>query len=394
MCSGTQMGASAAPAAPLLLLRVLLLLAGAAAQTSYRCPGPEWSLPTNSSACYRPLNTSLTFAAADASCRALAPAASLATIRTAPEAAFVVTQRCGMGSVTRMSSSEMWMGLNDIAVEAGSSRSCCWAWMANTSTTEFMFSAAGQALWLGPEPNNAGGIEDCAEVSSVGFMNDVTCANLRWSCCEAPAASATASATASPTASPSASLSVGASPSGSLTATASSTASVTGSRTPTVTQTASSTSSVTPTPTRTATPTWSPASAACPGAGWYNPEGSASCYRPFPSTTLTFADAASFCTAQAGGTGSLASVRSDADAAFVIGARCGMPPTITTAIWTSLNDISSEAFSIRTCCWSWINGASNLYIRGTVGVTKWAAGEPNNFNAYVAEGEDCVEVGT
>ena len=127
-------------------LAALAALGGCGAQTSSPgCP-PGWTNPPGSRFCYTAVNQSVTWATADGLCRGLAggvATGTLATVRDANEAAFVIAQRCGVGSA-RMVTSDMWIGLNDQAQEAVTSRSCCWAWSSGAATG-YMTNAAGQS---------------------------------------------------------------------------------------------------------------------------------------------------------------------------------------------------------------------------------------------------------
>ncbi len=64
----------------------------------------------------------------------------------------------------------IWLGLNDIAEEGA------WRWVSGSTYTS--------AFWASYEPNNSGGNEDCAEMHSNGYWNDVDCNTVQFPACE------------------------------------------------------------------------------------------------------------------------------------------------------------------------------------------------------------------
>jgi hypothetical protein len=66
-----------------------------------------------------------------------------------------------------------WLGLSDTEVEG------TWRWADG--------SALAYANWGGGEPNDSGGVEDCAELRPDGLWNDLDCASARPFTCVAPA---------------------------------------------------------------------------------------------------------------------------------------------------------------------------------------------------------------
>ncbi len=149
------------------------------------CP-PGWTLPPGSDFCYRGYAAARnTWGDAHAQCRVLAgvQGSGLATIRSPAEAQYVVRQRCGLPAIN------IWIGLNDIAIEAGGDRMGPWAWVSNSSTA-FMMSPAGQELWAGDQPDNSWEGENCVHIlDSPSTLNDQACgASSLAACCEAPRA--------------------------------------------------------------------------------------------------------------------------------------------------------------------------------------------------------------
>ena len=173
---------------------------------------PGW-VSVGDSHCYRAFPfDELTWAEGDAFCRAQAGSvnASLASVRNAVEADFVVASSCG-GSVTNL-----WTGATDSASEAGSNRSCCWGWSSGAAP-DFFLSPAGQALWGTNQPDDswldgwlptaATEPHDCVEVVAHDrTLNDLWCEERRGVCCEAlrvALATALPSPTQTPTGTPS-----------------------------------------------------------------------------------------------------------------------------------------------------------------------------------------------
>jgi hypothetical protein len=66
-----------------------------------------------------------------------------------------------------------WIGLTDSAAEGS------WVWVSG--------SALGSASWAEGEPNDSGGIEDCAELRTDGLWNDRDCASALAYICEVDA---------------------------------------------------------------------------------------------------------------------------------------------------------------------------------------------------------------
>lgn len=190
-----------------------------------------------------------------------------------------------------------------------------------------------------------------------------------------PYPSSTATATASVSATATATSTPPASPTAAPTPSASSTAAPTQSTSPT----AASSPSASPPRTPPVTPSGTPSP--CP-PGWTQPSGSRQCYQYFGGYR-TQGDASSLCASVAAalgfGGGYLASVRSQGEADFVLGARCNVPYDGSTSAWIGLYDPTQTAYSSRSCCWSWTSGADHTWIRSPAGQTWWNSGEPNNY---------------
>ena len=151
------------------------------------CP-TGWTLPAGSSKCFTPLSTLGNWTTQAAACAALWPAhgSSLASLVSDAEAAFVVTNRCGLpagytSEVTYLGGYKTAPGIN---------RTGGWAWL-DGSSTDWLFSPAGQSMWNVGEPNNAGpliGGEPYLSVYQVadglGYLNDISLLSLN-ACCSA-----------------------------------------------------------------------------------------------------------------------------------------------------------------------------------------------------------------
>jgi hypothetical protein len=387
-----------------------------ATQSTLPCPG-GWTQPAGSAWCYKGFTTTATWTNANAQCASQAAAlgrtGSLATVRNLAEAQYVFDQRCGIGG-------DPWIGLNDRAVEAFSSRSCCWEWVSGADPSWIRSTGYG---WLSAEPNSQGD-EDCVQTG-----NDYPCASAVSSCCEMSAISPT------PTSSWTASSSV--------TTTGSSTASTSSTCTPssTGTPTASVGSSGTPTRSMSASTTPSPSqselySELCPDTPggslsawqnadawvnlqwrgvWVRPVGSASCFLAAPASLLpaaaaagglAYADAANACAALHPAAVP-ARVTSPAEAGFVVGDQCGAPSRNGFGVWTGLVASSADAAagSVRslTSGWGWGGlpyAAAPLpaddFLYSPAGVALWGPHEPNGDGVAVVPGADddeaCVHV--
>ena len=68
-----------------------------------------------------------------------------------------------------------WIGLSDSAAEGS------WVWVSG--------SALGSTSWAEGEPNDSGGVEDCAELRTDGLWNDRDCASALSYICEVTAPS-------------------------------------------------------------------------------------------------------------------------------------------------------------------------------------------------------------
>jgi hypothetical protein len=127
------------------------------------CPA-GFTRPAGSPTCYQRFTTAKNWTDAAAACAAATAGGYLASIRDAAEWTFVV----GLGTG--------WIGLNDIANEAGSTRQTTnWQWQnpsVSTASGSWYWSNANSA-WNGGEPNNAGGSgEDAAEIYFSNLLND------------------------------------------------------------------------------------------------------------------------------------------------------------------------------------------------------------------------------
>lgn len=110
----------------------------------------------------------------------------------------------------------------------------------------------------------------------------------------------------------------------------------------------------------------------CP-SGWTTVEGSDRCYQAYTGTTSSWYNMKNtYCPSLASGA-TLASIRNEAEADFVITQRCGRPGVFTNnQFWIGLSDESSPSYNQyswndparRGCCYSWASGADPSYIRG------------------------------
>ena len=123
----------------------------------------------------------------------------------------------------------------------------------------------------------------------------------------------------------------------------------------------------------------------CP-PGWTQPTGSAKCYRGF-GDGRTFIDADAACGAGAavfGRSGHLASIGSQAEADYVVSARCGGGAG-GGSFWMGLNVVPNTQHN-RGCCWQWTDATDPTWME-TSGQGLWNGGEPNNVNGP----ENCVQ---
>ena len=118
------------------------------------------------------------------------------------------------------------------------------------------------------------------------------------------------------------------------------------------------------------------ASVSCP-SGWTNPTSSSYCFVKLSGSSLNWADANAYCSSRAanlGYTGSLASVRSQAEANFVFGT-CGYGAPAWMGMYT-VNNVEHT----RSCCWWWAaNGEPATWIE-TYGQGLWESTQPNGPN--------------
>ncbi|XP_014906843.1 macrophage mannose receptor 1 [Poecilia latipinna] len=130
-----------------------------------RCSGPDWY--EFGDFCYKPFGDKKTWHSARSVCRSLG--AELVSIHSMKEQSWVE-------SYLYMATSDVWTGLNDLAV-AG-----MFMW-SNEHIVTFTYWAPG-------EPNNHDGFtEDCVEMShQTGRWNDVSCTKLNTYVCKMPKA--------------------------------------------------------------------------------------------------------------------------------------------------------------------------------------------------------------
>lgn len=374
------------------------------------CP-VGWTQPAGSAWCYKGFPGPVAWWTANSDCVAQAAAAgrtgTLASVRNLAEAQYVFDQRCGIGG-------SPWIGLNDMAVEAGGSRSCCWEWVSGADPSWIRSTGYG---WDPNEPNDYGGGEDCVQTA-----NDIACTNWLSYCCEMNARPPTGTPTNT------------GSPSRTATRTPSTTG--TGSLTPSPSQSSTLSAGATGTPTRSRTASVSPSpsqselySDLCPGtewgappgwldlqwSEWVRPVGSASCFHAAPASIvpaaaaaggLAYADAATACAALHPAAVP-ARVTSQSEADFVVGLRCGAPALNGFGVWTGLvassDDAGAGSVRSRTSGWGW-GGAPyaaaplppDAYLYSPAGVALWGQHEPNGDGVAVVPSADddeaCVHV--
>ena len=341
--------ASSSPAATLTMSNTPapLLVAG--------CP-VEWTTPLGSAYCYKSFAGDWNWEDAGAYCTSSAASigfvGNLATVRNHIEASYVINSNCGGGG-----NLNNWIGLYTVP-GAEHSRSCCWSWRSGEDST--WFQTSGDGYWGGPEPNNAGGTENCGVAGTQ--LNDLPCSRGASACCELIVPSATALPTFTSTVTPSASISFGASPS----------------------STASPSATALSTPSGTQAPILV---AGCP-VGWTTPLGSAYCYKSFAGG-WNWEDAGAYCTSSAasiGFVGNLATVRNHIEASYVINSNCGGGGNLNN--WIGLYTVPGAEHS-RSCCWSWRSGEDSTWFQ-TSGDGYWGGPEPNNAGGT----ENCGVAGT
>uniref|UniRef100_A0A096MA02 C-type lectin domain-containing protein n=1 Tax=Poecilia formosa TaxID=48698 RepID=A0A096MA02_POEFO len=130
-----------------------------------RCSGPDWY--EFGDFCYKPFGDKKTWHSARSVCRSLG--AELVSIHSMKEQSWVE-------SYLYMATSDVWTGLNDLAVPG------MFMW-SNEHIVTFTYWAPG-------EPNNHDGFtEDCVEMShQTGRWNDVSCTELNTYVCKMPKA--------------------------------------------------------------------------------------------------------------------------------------------------------------------------------------------------------------
>ena len=308
-------------------------------------------------------------------------------------------QTCGSGG------SDLWIGLTDEGAEAGTRRDIGWYWASGADPS--FIRGPGAGYWFGGEPNNLGG-ENFVHVMPSQRMNDLRGDNGRSICCEvprgdlgwlpppppppaslAPLPLPSSLSTPAWTASPSRTTSPSASLTSSLTPGVD--ASRSGSPTPdSATRTASASSSSSPSATPTPSVTASASrghSEHCP-PGWFAPPESVTCFKGIANAGASFEQASAQCAALAPGA-SLAAVRSEGEAAFVLGASCGLPSPPSAdewGVWLGLQRAPPAADDGDAALprWRWVNNASTDFLYSPPGRANWMAHEPSEL-----PGEGC-----